>query len=103
MKNHTWHAQNKKQSQKTDSQPKKDRESKIAWEVKANPEKIRNYVAARTKTRQGISELEIPNTTDDQENLTRTKPDKEKVDILSDTFSGVFTKDDKGYTYPAKA
>ena len=53
-------------------------------------------MAARNKTRQGISELEIPNTTDGQGKPTMTKSDKEKADVLSDTFSGVFTKEDSG-------
>ena len=53
-------------------------------------------MAARTKTRQEISELEIPNTTDGQGKPTRTKLEKEKADVLSDTFSGVFTKEDSG-------
>ena len=94
MKNHTWHTQNK--VRKLTRQAKKEREREVAQENKSNPEKFLIHVAARTKTRQGISELEIPNTTDGQGKPTRTKSDKEKADVLSDTFSGVFTKEDSG-------
>ena len=76
-------------------QAKKDRERKIAKEIKTNLKKIWNYVAARNKTRQGISQLEIPNTTDKQEKPMKTKSDKEKADVVSDTFSGVFSEEDE--------
>ena len=93
---HLAYTKQRNKVKKLTRQAKKERERKIAKEVKSNPKKFWKYVAARTKTGQGISELEIPNTTDGQGKPTRTKSDKEKADVLSDTFSGVFTKEDSG-------
>ena len=79
---HLAYTKQRNKVRKLTRQAKKEREIKIAQEVKSIPKKYWSYVAARTKTGLGISELEIANTTDGQGKPTRTKSDKEKADVL---------------------
>ena len=101
MKNHTWHIQKQRNKvRKLTRQAKKERERKIAQEVKSNPKKFWNYVAAWTKTRQEISELEIPNTTDGRANRQGQNRTKRKL-MYYQTLSAEFTQRKIVEIYPS--
>ena len=79
---HLAYTKQRNKVRKLTRQAKKDRERKIAQEVKTNPKKFWNYVAARTKTRQGISELKIPNTTDKSVKENRRGQNRSKRKLM---------------------
>ena len=72
---------------------KKERELKIASEVKSNPKAFYQYVSAKTKTKEGVSNLT-------KEDGTLTISNKEKAQVLSNFFSSVFTVDNKDTPIP---
>ena len=66
----------------------KEFELKLAEEAKSNPKAVWKFMKSKTKTREGVSELNIdPN--DKKSRLT--KSNKEKADVLGQFFSSVFT------------
>ena len=65
-------------------------ERDIAKQAKTNPKRFWNYVNSKTKTRQGISQLRIPDTN------KMTESDTDKADVLLDHFSSVFTEEPTG-------
>ncbi|MCP3852206.1 MAG: hypothetical protein GY694_18500, partial [Gammaproteobacteria bacterium] len=72
---------------------KKERELQIASEVKSNPKAFYQYVSAKTKTKEGVSNLT-------KEDGTLTISNKEKAQVLSNFFSSVFTVDNKDTPIP---
>ena len=76
-------------------------EYKLANEAKANPKAVWKYINSKTKTRGGVSYLNVdPNDSNPQ--LTTT--DEEKATTLSRFFSSVFTHEPDGeipYIQPA--
>ncbi len=70
---------------------KKRHEGYLASEAKDNPKKLWRYVSSKLKTRPGVSDLIIPDATDEQGKPRVTKDDQEKADTLADFFSSVFT------------
>ena len=72
---------------------KKERELQIAREVKSNPKAFYQYVSAKTKTKEGVSNLT-------KEDGSLTLNNKEKAQVLSNFFSSVFTKDNKDIPIP---
>ena len=71
-------------------QVRRNIERDIAKQAKTNPKRFWSYVKSKTKTRQGISQLQIPN------NNTMTENDTEKAEVLLSHFSSVFTKEPVG-------
>ena len=70
---------------------KKKMERDIAKESKTNPKKFWQYVNKKTKIKQGIPDLVYE---DEDGEETSTTNDKEKVEVLADFFSSVFTEED---------
>ena len=60
----------------------------LAHDAKTNPKAVWKYMNSKTKTREGVSALNI-DPTDDKSRLTIS--DKEKADVLCGFFSSVFT------------
>ena len=69
---------------------KKDIERDIAKQSKSNPKMFWKYVNSKTKTREDISQLQIPG----ENRLSDT--DGEKAEALLKHFTSVFTKEPKG-------
>ena len=67
-------------------QVRKNIEKDIAKQAKTNPKRFWNYVNSKTKTRQGISQLQMP------DKKTMTENDSDKADVLLNHFSSVFTE-----------
>ena len=63
-------------------------EVNLAHDAKTNPKAVWKYMNSKTKTREGVSDLNI-DPTDDKSRLTIS--DKEKADVLGGFFSSVFT------------
>ena len=66
---------------------KKDKENKIAKNIKKNPKAFYQYIASKTVFKEGVYELI------NEEGLI-TNDDREKCNILNKFFSSVFTKED---------
>ena len=64
----------------------KCKEKEVADNAKTNPEKLWQYINRKTKTTTGIADLEGPGN-------KLINDDKEKVEILANFFSSVFTKE----------
>ena len=71
-------------------QARKNIEKDIAKRAKKNPKQFWKYVNSKTKTRQGISQLYMP----DKDKLTEN--DSEKADTLLEHFTSVFTHEPIG-------
>ena len=69
---------------------KKGIEKDIAKQAKSNPKMFWRYINSKTKTREGISQLEVPG-----ENRL-TESDNEKAESLLKHFASVFTKEPVG-------
>ena len=68
-------------------------EYKLANEAKANPKAVWKYINAKTKTREGVSHLNV----DPNDSISRlTTTDEEKATTLSRFFSSVFTHEPYG-------
>ena len=67
----------------------KSKEKEIINEIKTNPKKFWQYTRSKTKTRTGIADLKVDNSSD---KLTNNYA--EKADVLSKIFSSVFTLED---------
>ena len=65
-------------------------EKNIAEDVKDNPKKFWQYCNSKTKTKNTVSNLEIPGSNKNTEN------DKEKAQVLADFFDSVFTREPEG-------
>ena len=78
------------QVKKMTRQIRKNIERDIAKQAKTNPKRFWNYVNSKTKTRQGISQLKVPNTD------TMTESDTDKAEVLQNHFSSVFTDEPVG-------
>ena len=73
-------------------QARKNIEKDIAKKAKKNPKQFWKYVNSKTKTRQGISQLYMP----DKDKLTEN--DSEKADTLLEHFTSLFTHEPIGPT-----
>ena len=67
-------------------QAKRDREVKLAKEVKNNPKALYQYVSSRVKPRETIPELKTPDG-------TYTDGDQQKAELLNNFFGSVFTQE----------
>ena len=67
---------------------KKQKEISIAKTIKTNPKAFYQYVASKTKTKEGVSNLI-------KKDGTLTNSDLEKAETLNNFFSSVFTIEDK--------
>ena len=63
-------------------------EKEIAADAKKNPKKFWNFTKSQTKTREGIANLKV--------NETTTTSDEEKADFLLNQFTSVFTNEPAG-------
>ena len=71
---------------------KKLLEKNIAKSCKANPKSFWKYAQTKLKTRVGIPDLQLQNSDD----ISYTKNDQEKANILQNFFSSVFTEEPPG-------
>ena len=78
------------QVKKMTRQIRKNIERDIAKQAKTNPKRFWNYVNSKTKTRQGISQLQVPNTD------SMTESDTDKAEVLQNHFCSVFTEEPVG-------
>ena len=69
-------------------QLKKDKENKIAKNIKHNPKAFYQYISSKMLKKEGVADL----TKDDGE---LTASDTEKCEVLNDFFSSVFTTEDQ--------
>ena len=73
----------------------KEFEKNIAANAKKNPKKFWQYAKSKTKTKTGVSDLEMPGSDGGNGNRT-TQSDKEKAEVLSAFFTSVFTVEPEG-------
>ena len=66
---------------------KREKEKNVAKEAKSNPKALFQYISSKTKTRENVPNLE-------KQDGTLTKNDAEKVEVLSQFFKSVYTKED---------
>ena len=71
---------------------KRQVEMNIAKEAKSNNKRFWKYVNKKTTVRQGIPDLQVPNSNAEDNSITTT--DEEKAGVLSDYFASVFTRED---------
>ena len=69
-----------------------DYEKIISENAKSNPKKFWEYTKSKTKVREGIPNLDIPES-EDKENPDTTRNDSQKADVLLNFFNSVFTRE----------